>query len=287
LKGSEGFGTVIFDPSDQFVLDYPSSNSEAKAKPSAWRAADGTRASLEDLPQGYAETWGRWKFLPQTQFVARIRRLPKRDGRLQEKQTRSTITTFIKSLETIGPGPLSEEELKRLDEQIQGLPARSELAGRFDVIYLDHRRMVTQFRKSPQQWALDSYNEIRVWEMTTGQPITRPLIHSGEMLTVIFSEGGFMATGFRDGDVRVWSDETFEPITPRLRSGQAMVPRALSSDGRRLVTSAPLPGEELYQPGQEQGLRVWDFGTNEGRSLKEWKLLAQAIAGRRTPSTRR
>jgi tetratricopeptide (TPR) repeat protein len=179
-----------------------------------------------------------------------------------------------------------DEEKKRLDDQVQGLSENPELPGNFEVVYIDQERLVTQLSKTPEAWSQDPRNEIRVWDLTTGQPVTRPFYHWGRIGSAIFSEGGrFLATGALDGSARVWSVETSEPITPQIWHGQAVVPRALSRNGKLLVTSAPRATEPPYQSDQEPGLRIWDFGSDGGRSAREWTLLAQVISGRRIDST--
>ncbi len=224
LTGSEESGTVIFDPNDRFVFDYQRINGSDDVKRTAWKATNGT---LTSMPPEYQKTWGRWKFTALTEMLTRIEEQPTRDGGVKKKPISSTNTVIFKDLEKFGLGELSDEDKQRLNDAVQGLPENPVLPGTFDVVTLDQQRLLTQLGKTPEAWALDPSNEIRVWDLTTGQPVTRPLDHWGKIGSAIFSEGGrFLATGSLDGSARVWSVETSEPITPRLWHGQAVVPRA-------------------------------------------------------------
>src|SRR5207237_93972 len=101
----------------------------------------------------------------------------------------------------------------------------------------------------------------RVWDAATGEPVTPPLKHGGEVHYASFSpDGRRVATASEDGTARVWDAVTGEPVTPPLKHAGAVARAAFTPDGRRLVAQT-----RVAQPGG--GLvaeeRLWDLATTD------------------------
>jgi WD40 repeat protein len=92
----------------------------------------------------------------------------------------------------------------------------------------------------------------RIWDTTTGQPITGALTHDGPVYCVGFGPDGRHAiTGSTDGTARVW-DLTGQPVGRPLRHKGQILAVALSPDGRAALTG-----------GKDNTARIWDVETGE------------------------
>src|SRR5439155_1454286 len=84
----------------------------------------------------------------------------------------------------------------------------------------------------------------RVWNASTGEPVTPPLQHNRTVWTASFSpDGRYVLTGCgdeKDGTARVWDAATGKPITAPLAHEAAVRYTAFSPDGRRVVTASGL-----------------------------------------------
>jgi WD40 repeat protein len=95
----------------------------------------------------------------------------------------------------------------------------------------------------------------RVWDAATGQPLTPPLSHEGEVHSVRFSPDGLrVATASEDRTARVWDATTGRPVTLPLQHDDGVWSVAFSADGQRLATRT-----------QDGVVRVWEAAS--GRPL--------------------
>jgi WD40 repeat protein/tRNA A-37 threonylcarbamoyl transferase component Bud32/Flp pilus assembly protein TadD len=96
-------------------------------------------------------------------------------------------------------------------------------------------------------------NVARVWQVQTGQPISGPMSHNGQVLSTQFSpDGTSVVTASEDGTARVWNASTGHPLTPPIRHAGEVWFAQFSPDGRRIVTAC-----------KDQTARVWDATTGE------------------------
>jgi WD40 repeat protein/tetratricopeptide (TPR) repeat protein len=91
----------------------------------------------------------------------------------------------------------------------------------------------------PRTWHIPRTGEARVWDSTTGQPIT-PILKQDQILyAAAFSpDAGRVVTGGLDGTAQVWNARTGQAIGPPLKHDSPINRVAFSWDGRRVVTSA-------------------------------------------------
>jgi WD40 repeat protein len=87
----------------------------------------------------------------------------------------------------------------------------------------------------------------RVWDASSGKPVTPPIAHHGEVYAASFSPDGtrVVTAGLT---ARVWDASTGRPMTPPL--GQGVVSASFSPDGTRIVTAGLTA-------------RVWDASTGQ------------------------
>ena len=74
----------------------------------------------------------------------------------------------------------------------------------------------------------------RVWDATTGRPISPPLQHDQSVDRVVFSpDGRTVATASTDLAVRVWDAVSGVAVSQPLRHTAAVLRLAFTPDGRR------------------------------------------------------
>jgi len=128
-------------------------------------------------------------------------------------------------------------------DRINFLPTYSGPAAAYAGFSPDGLRVVTA-----------GYNQTaRVWDATTGEPVTPPLEHDGTVNYASFSpDGRRVVTASEDGTARVWNADTGEPVTPPLKHLSSVYHVEFSPDGRRVVTAS-----------DDRTAEVWDAATGK------------------------
>jgi WD40 repeat protein len=137
----------------------------------------------------------------------------------------------------------------------------------------DGRRVLTFIWKS--RYILNSkknaWSEARVWDASTGQPVTPPMRHQGESLRAVFSPDGRRILTSNRGDTmaRVWDAATGKPVIIPLQHRDYVTVAAFSPDGRRVLTAS-----------KDKTAQIWDL-TPDDRPTEYWLALAQVLSDRR------
>jgi eukaryotic-like serine/threonine-protein kinase len=92
----------------------------------------------------------------------------------------------------------------------------------------------------------------RIWDVATGQPISKPLCHEGTVFAVAYSpDGKTLITASADKTARLWNAASGKPIgAPIVHSGEVRA-LAISRDGKTFVT------------GTDLAARLWDSSTGQ------------------------
>ncbi len=97
----------------------------------------------------------------------------------------------------------------------------------------------------------------RVWDATTGKPLTEPLRHEAEVVSAEFSPDGLrVVTASRDKTARIWDARSGKPLTEPIQHGDTVAAARFSPDGSRIVTAC-----------SDNTARVWD--AKSGKALTE------------------
>src|SRR6185503_9913820 len=113
------------------------------------------------------------------------------------------------------------------------------------LLSLPHKAEVQQAEFSPDGRRLvtacadldDTRLAAQVWDVPSGRPLGKPLLHLDGVNWASFSpDGRRVATASEDRSARVWDAETGEPIIPPLRHLEPPSSAQFVADGQRIVT---------------------------------------------------
>jgi MinD-like ATPase involved in chromosome partitioning or flagellar assembly len=110
------------------------------------------------------------------------------------------------------------------------------------IAALEHQGIVSSAAFSPDGTRIVTTgkdNTARVWDGTTGEPLSRPLMHQGVVWSAKFSpDGARVVTASEDHTARVWDAVTGKPISLQLAHRDVVWSAAFSPDGARIVTAS-------------------------------------------------
>jgi WD40 repeat protein/tetratricopeptide (TPR) repeat protein len=81
--------------------------------------------------------------------------------------------------------------------------------------------------------------EARVWDATTGRPLSPPMLHAEPVRNAFFSPDGRLAVTMSDA-IRLWDAATGTPFLPPIRMPLPIEEVSVSRDGRRLLADCGL-----------------------------------------------
>ncbi|NUM48424.1 MAG: protein kinase, partial [Anaerolineales bacterium] len=151
------------------------------------------------------------------------------------------------------------------------------------------------FSRDGRQLAIADFNNAVIIDSASGQDLLKLIGHSGQILSINFSEdGSLLVTSARDGTVKIWDTETGRNLfTFELDSTTGVIEAVLSPDGTEVITTlgngtlqswglTPADSKEvLTVPGTEACLTNISPGGGAAISL-DGLLLAVPVCGEST-----
>lgn len=125
-----------------------------------------------------------------------------------------------------------------------------------DAKNLEHKGRIgyAQFSADSTKVVTASWdNTARVWDTSTGNPITPPLEHSDRVVLASFSpDATKVITSSWDNTARIWDASTGKPLSPPLEHTAELTLASFSPDGRFVITASA-----------DNTARVWNASTGE------------------------
>jgi WD40 repeat protein/serine/threonine protein kinase len=133
--------------------------------------------------------------------------------------------------------PSAEQKAERANPPPRPAPTSDyDLTGghRFAHFGKDGARVVLRFNAAKQK-----QHFARVYDLTTGQPLTPPLKHDKIVYHASFSpDGKRVVTASVDNTARVWDAATGKEVTPPLQHDKSVYHASFSPDGKRIATAS-------------------------------------------------
>jgi WD40 repeat protein/tetratricopeptide (TPR) repeat protein len=99
--------------------------------------------------------------------------------------------------------------------------------------------------------AVHGANEARVWDLTSGSPLCKPLVHSGALLglfqVALSPDGRFLLTACRNGQACVWDWHAETLVCPPLQHSDEVYTVAFTADGRHALTGQRRGGVQIWE----------------------------------------
>lgn len=126
-------------------------------------------------------------------------------------------------------------------------PVLSEGACRTMAISSDSRWLAT---------GVNGKNALQVWDLSTGQAVSEPLLHPGDFFGIFAIEfspdGRWVLSGNKDGRARLWDWRTGQQVCPPLQHADEVHCVAFAPEGHYALTGV-----------RHGGLRLWELATGK------------------------
>ncbi|MGO9882140.1 MAG: WD40 repeat domain-containing protein, partial [Solirubrobacteraceae bacterium] len=142
---------------------------------------------------------------------------------------------------------------------------KHELAVQYAEFSPDGRRVITASGSFEADARSEGRGEARVWDASSGQPISPPLKHEARVAHAAFSpDSRWVVTASADKTARVWDATSGEPISPPLQHEAGVNHARFSPDGRRVATASNDCTARVWEVLQEESTSpLWTYSSND------------------------
>jgi WD40 repeat protein/predicted Ser/Thr protein kinase len=110
-------------------------------------------------------------------------------------------------------------------------------------------------------------NVARVWEASSGKPISEPMLHESTVSGALFDPGGRRVLTYAGNQARVWEASTGNPVSEPMRHEGRVAWAEFSPDGQSVLTVATDAATDSAVPvlGSDTGkaVRAWEAATGK------------------------
>lgn len=210
--------TIGFTPDSQAIVAAAPSGGQGQA----WRTDTLEPVTLPDDAFTVAEG-SRMIFITEEALRQRTILLPS-----GHREARERVYTVFRS--EMRSKLMLKTQADAMHERLDLLRKPMELPEPYVCVHAQGKWRVTINTNSP--------GEVRVWDVTTGQPVTQALNSNsrGISSTGFAAHGRLLLVHTWDGDFRIWDVATSLPVTRPIRCRSTEDIEGYSDDGRRLIT---------------------------------------------------
>ncbi len=198
-------------------------------------------------------------FVPVTSFRRRTALVP--NGHKETRQIPYTVYRSELRMKTV-----LRMQSEALHESLALLREPIELPVQYACVHAEGKWRVTINKSSP--------GEVRVWDVTSGQPVTQAMNNNslGISRAAFAADGRLLLVCTIDGSIRIWDVTTSLPVTRPIRYRSPLHLVDYSADGKWMITETLPPKVETSISTEPRGNKLDNRDATKLASWRVWEL---------------